>query len=258
MPLESGIFKRYKKKFVVDEDALRRIEGLLKKASLEYTKKLNIVYRVEREDDRFYETHDLQDVLNDPNVGEKKIQILIVELREIDTEDSTIKGEQRSIVTIAFDNENDPPMIKRDIILKISCADRTWALLLADEIEPQIIRLLKAKHTPRWILLMLFLPISPLLYKFGHYLDGDKFKPIVGVLFSALIIVLIWAFLFIIPKLIGVPGWFTKYFGPESVFLWGDEQQESNSREQLRRNIQWGVIVAFIVSFSASMATLLF
>ena len=45
----------------------------------------------------------------------------------------------------------------------------------------------------------------------------------------------------------------TRWFGPESTFLWGDEAQAYASREQTRRNVLWGVIIAFLVSVAESI-----
>lgn len=48
-------------------------------------------------------------------------------------------------------------------------------------------------------------------------------------------------------------AWINKWLGPETVFLWGEEEKKFPEREQTRRNLFWGVVVAFIVSLIASL-----
>ena len=251
MELRSGILKKFKKKFVLDEDSLRRLEGILKKSIDDYEGDLALVYRVEREDDRFFETTKIEDVLADPNVSGKKIDLLGIELRE-PLEDTQSTGRYKQIVVIAFDNEDDPPMFKRDVIFSISCSDRTWALLLADEIEPQIERLFKSKQTPRLLLLLLAIPLIPIFLRLLAQMAGASFEFRQGAILTVLGIIGI-ALIFFLGKYVGYPNWFKTYFGPESVFLWGEESSQYPDRENTRQNIKWGVIVAFLVSLATSI-----
>lgn len=83
--LNSGINKSIRKPFVVDENALRRIIGVIEKHAKDLDLQTEIIYRVEREDDRFYETNDLSEVVSDPNVDGKRITNLSVRLVKSDT-----------------------------------------------------------------------------------------------------------------------------------------------------------------------------
>lgn len=259
MPLESGIYKPFIRDFVVDEDALRRIEGILQTAAQKYDKELQLVYHVERVDDRFYETQSLEDVLGDPNVGNKQIQQLRTELRSIE-ETETSQAGSRNIVRVIFDKENDPPFKKTSVFLRITSENRTWALLLADELEPQINRTFKARKTPRFLLYLFVLPFGLIFLKIVRVLGEEQDGATIGVLLGMIVVFILLSPLLLSPlfaRMFGRPGWFTRYFGPESAFLWGDELQEYANRDQIRRNIQWVIIVGFFVSFSASIAGVL-
>lgn len=91
MKLSSGISKELKKQFVLDEDALIRIQGVLDKAAKSLQSDVQVVFRVEREDDRFYETANLEDVLSDPNIFGKKVTLIGIEIRENKAEIGTHK-----------------------------------------------------------------------------------------------------------------------------------------------------------------------
>ena len=71
--LKSGIMRSYRGWFVVDEDALRRLQTVLAKGASSLDFETHVVFRVDREDDRFYETTDLDDVLSDANLPGKRV-----------------------------------------------------------------------------------------------------------------------------------------------------------------------------------------
>src|SRR5437868_2512427 len=78
--LRSGIAKYYGKAFVLEEDSLRRIQAVLEKAAKELPEETEILFRVEREDDRFYETANLDDVFSDPNIRGRRIGVIYIVL----------------------------------------------------------------------------------------------------------------------------------------------------------------------------------
>ncbi len=257
MSLSSGIFKRYKKEFVLDEDGLRRIEGVLLKAAQEYEKELNLTYRVEREDDRFYETHDISDVLEDPNIKNKKIKMLGIDLREKDNEASG-HMENNSIVRIIFDKEDEPPIYQRNVIVSVSSQNKTWALIFADEIESQIVRLFKSRSLFRWLPPLFMVLLILVIYKYHEAIDGEEFNRLKTGIRAVITSLLIGGGTYVLAKTIWYPKWVRRIFGPESVFLWGEEEVEYLEREKLRKNIHWTILVGYFVSFFASMATILF
>ncbi len=246
MKLQSGLKKRYRKCFILDEDGLRRIEGVLREAQSKLDTESKIVFRIERTDDRFYETESIDEVLTDPNVKDRKVSLLNISLR-IQSDHTNSDSDFKSIVAIEFEDDNSPYFFRCDIFFKIVSEDKTWALLLADELEPQVSRVIKATQTPRWILYLYTIPLGVLALKLSRLFD----------LSTSLLLLVFFCLIstYLLSKMLSFtsnPKWFTKYFGPESVFLWGDEVEEYLTRSKTRQNLFWVVIVGFLVSFAAS------
>lgn len=253
MKLTSGISKRYKQSFILDEDTIRRIHALLDKSAKDLPFPAKVVFHVEREDNRYYETANIDEVLSDPNILGKRITILGIELRsDVQGQEATNLHSEDWNVTVAFKlHEIEGPFPEPDEArLRIATHDKNWALLLADELEPQIQRTFKTRQTPRWLLLLTAIPLLFLIIKSTRetFKSFEFFRP-AGPLIIALILLL-----FVMLRFIDKPLWFFRMFGPEAAFLWGEEAQSYNDREQTRRNIQWGIIVAFLVSFVSSIA----
>ena len=256
MALSSGIFKKYKKKFVLDEDGLRRVEAVLLKAIDEQESPLELLYRVEREDDRFYETHNVADVLGDANIIGKKVKSLGIELVEKGKTNVHSEEEKETFVRIIFDKEIDPPYFSRDVIVQVSSVNRTWALMLADELETQISRLFKVKTTPKWVLSLVFVLFILLFYKIGEFTSGAEFEPQKNALRSTVSVALGAILTYLVSRIMPLPRWARTIIGAQSVFLWGEEESEYADRERLRRNIQWTIVGGFIASFLAGLALL--
>jgi hypothetical protein len=252
MNLRSGLYKRYKKAFILDEDALRRIHGVLKKAAKDVDGPPEVVFHVERDDDRYYESTNVEDILADPNVWGKRVRMTGIGLRRPATDPKKPWFEDDDFVHIAFhtaETEHLFPEYNR-VSIRISTDDRDWALLLADELQPQVERTFKAKASPRWLLILFLLPFLLAIGKLTFLNVGFKPKDI-G-LFLYLLIT--FGFLFyMFRRMSGPPQWFIRLFGPESAFLWGEESQSYPDREQTRRNVLWTVVVAFLVTFAGSI-----
>jgi len=249
--LTSGISKFYKKCFILDEDALRRIQGVLENAGKKLTDAPFVVFYITREDDRFYEVVDVESVLSDPNITGKKVTEISIELR---TQDEKKRLERDWIARVYYLKERKIPELfgllddRHQVRVQIASQDRNWALLLADELEPQVIRTFKAKATPRWLLLVFLLPFVLLLLKLIQTLPSE----IIQVVEIILLAISVLLFLFATSKETSLPPSLARLFGPESSFLWGEELQDFPSREQLRTNIMWVIIVGFIISVISS------
>ncbi|MBM0743163.1 hypothetical protein JOY44_16360 [Phormidium sp. CLA17] len=141
-----------------------------------------------------------------------------------------------------------------EVRIRIATEDKSWSLLLADQLEPQVQRTFNVKATPRWTLALLFLPFLIVIAKFFGSIPSNHFLDSLT-LITAMIPVLM------IPLLVGslteTSKWFVTFFGPESAFMWGEEARYYKDREQTRQNIFWAVIVAFIISLAASLVFLL-
>lgn len=250
MSLSSGILKKHKEKFILDEDGLRRIEAVLKKAIESQGEKLTLYFRIEREDHRFYETYELEDVLKDPNVTGKKIELLLIILENSDN--------LGRIVTIAFDKQIEPSILRREVYVKISSENRTWALMLADDLESQILRLFKVKKINRAITVTAYVLLAVINYYLIKYLaddNSDITKKLVKTFLTTVAASLIFHMLF---KIFALPKWIQQNFSTQSVFLWGEEESEYGDRIKLQSNIYWVVVVGFAVSLVSGIALLYF
>jgi hypothetical protein len=251
MSLSSGIFKRYKKKFLLDEDGLRRIEAVLISAAEKTDKDMHVIYRVEREDHRFYETSDIEIVLNDANIAGKKVNILRIELREKLSND---EQKPEMVAGVWFDNEIEPSFYKRDVMLKVSSNDRTWALMLADEIEPQVSRLLKIKGKNYLLYIITSCVFAVFTFKLSEFFSGDSFELMKGIKDSILLTVMAALLTFLLSKVTTFPMWVNDIYNNNSVFFWGEEEQEYKNRLRIKRNLHWTVFIGFLVSVGAGFA----
>lgn len=256
MALASGIYKRYKKLFALDDDGLRRIEGVMKKAASGYSEPLTVTFHVEREDDRFYESVSVDEVLSDPNVREHRIRLLVIELRKTATLSESKDREFDKVAWVVFDKD-EPPVQKPEVRVYISSPDKTWALLLADELEPQVTRLFKVKEFPNWVFI-LFAPIFMLFgYKVSMMLGYSApralgYAVVVGVTCVSIVLLLMVHTTIAEKKFI-----LLRTVSSESLFLWGEEVSQVADRETLRKNVLWVVIIGFLVSLTAGLVPLL-
>lgn len=251
MSLSSGIFKRYKKKFLLNGDDLQRIEDVLVSAAERTDKDLQVIYRVEREDHRFYETSDIKIVLNDANIAGKKVNILRIELRE-----KLSNGEQKPemVAGVWFDNEIEPTFYKRDVMLKVSSNNRTWALMLADEIEPQVSRLLKIKGKNYLLYILTLCFFAVCTFKLSEFFSGDSFELVKGIKDSLFFTAMAAFLTFLFSKVTVFPKWVNDLYNNNSVFLWGEEEQEYKNRLRIKRNLHWTVFIGSLVSVAAGFA----
>lgn len=253
--LTSGIYKRYKKLFILDDDGLRRIEGVLRKAAAEYSEPLHVVFHVRREDDRFYETENVDEVLSDPNITDKRIKLLGIEVRKVRVPEQDGQEHDR-IAWVVFDKD-DPPMQTPEVVLRISSPDKTWALMLADALEPQITRLFKVKRFPNWLFL-LFAPIGGLIaYRISKsYPSSSDEAMSIARLTSVACLALVLT-LMVHTRIAEKKFRILRIFSSEPVFHWGEEVASSGDRDALRKNILWVVVIGFIVSLLAGLVPLL-
>jgi hypothetical protein len=234
MNLSSGIRKRFKQAFILDEDGLRRIQGTLEQAASNHAKKPVIIYRVEREDDRYFETLKIEDVLADANLRAQRIRRLTLSLRN-----------GWEIAKVDFELQTTFSIDEDEVLFTITTDDTTWALLLADQLQPQIERTFRARAVPRWAFLLFFLPACVLAWRIPYareYVKAPKnMLQIFAIVFLCVSTVITASILFKYPL--------RKILGPESCFRWGDELERYQFREDRRKNVFWGLIVAFFISF---------
>lgn len=250
MELTSGISKRFKQAFLLDEENLRRFQGILGRAAKTLPFPTQTVFHVEREDDRYYETINIDEVLADPNITARRITLVAIELRK-DAEQISNQGQNPSgwrVAVVYSLREKDVSFPDPDMVrIRVATNDKNWALLLADELEPQMQRTFKVKRTPRWLLALLLILLLVVISKTMAIKYRDFIIPVFLIGFPCAGLV------FLLADYSFLRNWFIKTFGPESVFLWGDEAQAYPQREQTRLHLQWGVVVAFFASLAASI-----
>jgi hypothetical protein len=264
LPLESGLSRSRHSCFLVDEDALRRIEATLAKAAPDLGVPTQVVFHVEREDDRFYETTKLEDVLSDPNLPGRRIFSVSVELRK-ETQDRQRPWEPDWVARVSLIKEHrheDIPFDTDEVQIRISTPDRSWALMLADQLEPQVERLFVKRRFTMALIYLIGLFVTSLLVITGESLE--KHRPPLALIqepytlwklgaTSAGVLILLTVlshrpFRFLVPK------WLREFGGYESIFLWGEEAKLYPGRQATRRSLFWGIVVAFFVSATAGVA----
>lgn len=250
MYLKSGISKDLKSNFILGENELIRISSVLDKASKTCNQETHLVFHVKREDNRFYETTSLDDVLADPNTTGKRVTSLTLELRLNKNDEWIAKVQFIAVYRFGFDYFRTD-----EIRFSILTDDKNWALLLADELEPQIDRTVNNKKLQRWPLFIIF---AMLLYVISRFIirtfDDQKIENSLY-LITALSVAATMALTSFI-RLQGIRGKadpLARLMGPDTVFLWGQQEGEFRDREQVRKNVHWTVVIGFIVSTLASI-----
>lgn len=252
--LASGISKNFTDDFILDEDSIRRIAGIFEKFSRDLKEKTKIVYYVEREDDRFYRTINIDDVLSDANIQGKKVVQFNISLNYDDKDRIFQPWEQDWIAYVDF-SKNPTNLIRwrttEKVTFRIHSENKNWALLFADEIQPQIERTFKCKKVSNRLLIFLYCS----LYFLAVIVLKANEKNITKDILSFFMFIITISLFFLVVQTIGDRASFISYlFGPESFFLWGDSVDVFDSREAFRANIFLGVIVSLIVSLSANIA----
>lgn len=251
--LRSGINKKFKKPFVLDEDNLRRITGVFSKNSQLLESPTALVYHIELEDDRFYETTDIEIVLSDPNTKKHCIKTVSIELR--DTRIDRSPWERDWIARLTYKSDI------QEVFFNIFSKKRTWALIFSDEIQPQIERTLGSKKIPSCILSLFFISIVLFIL-----VGSEKIKENISSKDGRIFFEFLSALITVIPLMaaflsfyrtnhvlsVFIPDVAFNLFGPKSSFLWGDMKNSYLEHEELLRNIKWVVIVGFIISLFAN------
>jgi hypothetical protein len=244
--LNSGVSRELKGHFILNVSSLRSISNILEKRAKDLPYPCSVIFHVKREDDRFYETTQVDEVLEDANTMERKIEQLQIELRNADP-NRTIKPWERDwIASVKFNSKEGNQKID------VASENKDWALLLSDEIEPHIIKTLTATKIRTWLLLLFYFAIAYWLHVTMqaplHLVPTDSIPFIELVVWGGA--------LYLTTKTVDRDDErITRWIGPESSFNWGEQTTSFNKREKLRQNLFWGVGVAFFISIAASLVT---
>lgn len=251
LKIRSGISKVYKEAIQVSEDDLRRIYAELEKSCKNLSIPSKVVFHISREDEKYYETTSIEEVLSDPNVIGSKIEYLRLELRIIEPELVRDPWESIWLAKVEFSRTGT-----NHVGIKISHPDKNWSLLLADNLNSQVKRTFHTKSTPTWLVIALILA----LYFLGYRLKTSAKKFEVGnFLFSAIYNPMVFGavatWLFIGWDAISNSEIYITLFGPESGFLWGDAKTAVLHNESIRSNIFWVVVIGFPLAIAANVAS---
>lgn len=247
--LKCGTHTRFAKSFIVDPECLARIASIVERSAKLLTQPTAVVFHVNRKDERFFETQSLQEVLEDPNVDGQELRIVALELRDTDPARIPEPWAYDWMVRLTFDYTSSD-----QVALEIYHDNKSWALLLADELQPQIERTLKCDRLSSWVLVPLFASVGILGVALAERLrlvsmSYDQWHAIPeGFTAAGLVLLTIGLCWLSVQTIRRQRLWAIRLFGAESVFLWGDQERSYRAREQLRSRLQGAVLVGFFLS----------
>ena len=250
LKIRSGIVKTWKQPFHFEEDDLHRIYKVLEKASRELSDKTQVVLKIIREDDRFYETTRIEDVLSDPNSTKRFIEYIRIELRIVEPHKVRDPWESPYHGYVEFQRRG-----KIKAKMKVSHLDRSWSLLLADELEAQVERTFHNKRTPTWLIIAFAISLYAWGYRLKPFAEkSDLAQFLHRAAYNPLIFGVGLGFLFAVSNQIMQSEMYIRYFGPESGFMWGECANILAERESSQNSVFWIVVVGLPLSVCGGIA----
>lgn len=247
--LRSGTELISERAFLVDQDALRRISTVMDRAAQTSKVPCALVYTVFRKDKRYYETTSIEEVLTEPNLREKRVTTIRLELRVTDPKLLSDPRTSDKLAWVNFDMSSSPP----DVRTFVSGEDKSWSLALSDELEPQLARTFNESGTPLWLVALATLVLAALAYRAKTLLPAPSMtRQVFDILLNY------YTFSMLFGLAIGTYSrWrnsdqFVMLFGPTSGFLWGDFGKTLQDWANLQNNIFWVVVVGLLVSVLAN------
>jgi len=247
--LNSGIKREIKQHFVLDEAGIRKIVKVLESQATSLTQKYVVVFAVHREDDRFYETTNVDDVVGFANREGQAVQSLTIQLRP---DDPSLQQpwEDDWIVEVAFEREEKPSLVT----IEVNATDKNWALVLADALEPQVQNTISKQKIPSaviWVLCAALLYLANVLVK--RVFPATGVPADVGEWFQ--IACWVGAATVSFNTAEDRPAWVTNWAGPLSSFNWGEQAALHQSRVERQKNVFWVVIVGLVLSLASTAIT---
>jgi len=277
MAKAAGISKEYVTPFNLDEQKLSKLVEVIKEHAKKLPFETYIELLVGREDNSYYITNELQEVLTDENTQSKSINNLIIELHKTvpDPSQASVPPSKRTpLASILFS------ITKKKVVWNVEGPDRGWAFLVADDLGTQSQRVL-TKTVPLFFLSRAFdsivfislgtIAIALILWfawPFPSRFSNDQIVnmtteqrtiellkisssrvriadlAILGPPFIYPIIILL---IYLRPLSRALAKTYT------SVFYWGDMVPVYDGNAKKLSQIKWGVIIAFIVSLLGSI-----
>lgn len=275
----AGITKSYTRHFLLDETKFRKIVDVLREHGTKLGKDTFLNFYVEAENDTYYETKDVEEVLADDNTPGKAISVLSVTVKEGKRkEPETIEGKEgseKTLALVAFSRFKE-----EKIVYFTREKNRDWCILLADELSTQIQRILtvrpvpflfsKGLDFPVFMLLgagaiaYIFLIVSQLppamtLEEIAAISVEERTTKILELLtrrtsgssWSFPIVMAIFALTMGVIEFRPLSKLLQKT--SRSFFYWGDMIKNHDRFQRLLGRIKWGVVIAFLVSVVAGV-----
>ena len=278
MITDSGIAKEHDRNFLLDEGKLRKLVDVLDQFCRKKEPHARLEFTVYRQDDSYYVTSTVDEVLSDDNAGGKGVSALVIDLIA-PTADPDEKKEPRRLSRLRFRLQRDSR-----IDYSISDPDRDWCFLLAEDMDAQLQRTFRPRRFA-WLrrnpfmdmgVCWLIIAIPMALLGFWLYRAHPGPTPaeitqlsidekLTKLLTSGgygdpglLAISLAWVFMALM-MLVAEMRPITKLFAwsDRSVFYWGDAKQAFDNYSSTMAKVKWGVIIAFLVSIAGSIVVAL-
>jgi len=278
MNQKAGVSKEYKKNFVLDETKLRKICDVLREHSAKLDFDTYINFYVSLEDDSFFETTNVDEVLQEDNAPGRGILNLLIEIRRTEPkeeENHKPELERKAIAAVAFTRSRENPLL-----FLVRGTNRDWCVLLADELDAQIHRVLTRGHytllSTHALDIVVFLllgglsliGLSLVVYKLGAHVSleevqkmsmEDRTERILQLLnkrdttFGVIgaICMICMAIVVAVVELRPLSRLVEKV--RRSVFYWGDMVPIHDAFQKRMVQVKWGVGIAFLVSLLASI-----
>lgn len=279
MEERAGNYKEYPNHFNLSETHLRKIHSVMEDYANKIDSGAYVSIYIERENNSFYETRDLEKIVSEENSSGKSIETLRMEIVLDKVEGDHISSEKdASKAMIGFSKS-------KDVKIKLMTANksRDWCFLLIDELDTQVQRIIKGKSTSvfKARILDLVVALSVLIvllsgiawntltsqydtqnllastldnkvdFLVGEAVERHNTKTIWFIPGMAMVMIFFLVVLEFKPitKLVKASN--------TSVFYWGDMIPIYDAYVQKRTRIKWGVVIAFVVSLAASLITAL-
>jgi hypothetical protein len=277
MKERTGISKSYQKHFCLDETKLRKIVEVFRKYSEKIKENTYLTYFVRREDNSYYETQNIDLIIDDDNTKGKSIQRLVISLLKspIDEAKKSKDSKDENIAFVSFMSDKDDKAT-----FSIEEKERDWCFLFSDELDSQIQRTLTKyalsffKSRIIEIATLLFVgailvfcvsaltikePTLPLdaIQKMTtemkiqkllelHTQEQNKINWFIPLLMVS------WSLILASIEIRPISRIYEKFY--RSVFYWGDMKTDFDRFKNRVNYIKWGIIIAFIVSLLAGIA----
>ena len=280
MAIRASIKREYEDNFLLDEAKLRKVASILDEYAAKLKSKSYVEYYIEREDQTSYTTRNIEEVLADENAAGKRIATLLVSIEPEESGESAKverPSPEKTVAFIGFTKLKSPR-----VRIGLANENRDWCFLLSDELDNQVKRLTRKrplKFIPlKFIDGVVFVSVTIIVITFlilrlhaspagftteqiaqmsqdqklneilrleSKKFAAQDFGNLGGAGFT-----LIFMFLILYRPLARAIQYLT-----ESTFYWGDAVSHFERRERLAGNIKWVVIVGFIISVIAGLAT---